>query len=277
MIGVEVNGRWRAYPFQILVWHELVNETFDGVPLLISYCPLCGSAIVFRREIDGQAVKFGVSGKLYNSDLLMYDRKTDSLWSQLSGTAVTGELTGYQLELYPSRLMTWGNWRALYPDSEVLTRATGHERDYDNPPYGGYEASSALWFSVSAVDERLPPKARVTGVAIDDSTFGAYPDDDVRTLGPVNDELGGVPLLVVADAASGDVRVFERTVDGRALSFELQSDALVDRETGSHWSFDGVALDGPLTSTVLIELTPIKAFWFAWYAFHQQTALWRPE
>lgn len=280
VIGVEVNGVRRAYPFQVIVWHEIVNDVVDGKPLLISYCPLCGTGIVFEPEVDGEAVEFGVSGQLYNSDLLMYDRKTDSLWSQVTGTAVVGEATGAVLSLYPSEIMTWDDWQATYPDSEVLTTDTGHTRNYATDPYGDYYEDGDLWFPVSGLDARLPVKERITGVEIDGTAYGAYPDTAVLEHGPVNDTLGDMPLLVVADPDAGNtVRVFERQVEGLTLTFQVSDDgaSLVDDETGSHWSFAGEATAGDLAGSRLPEVIPVKGFWFAWFAFHQDTKLWQPQ
>lgn len=278
VIGVEVDGVRRAYPFQILVWHEIVNDVVNGQPLLITYCPLCGTGIVFEPLVGGEPVEFGVSGKLYNSDLLMYDRATDTLWSQLTGTAVVGERAGERLPLYPSEMMTWDEWRATWPDSEVLTRDTGYLRDYDDPPYEGYEDDESIWFPVRGRDDRLHPKTPVTGIELDASTFGAWPDDLVIEHGPVNDTLGTTALLVVADPGAGEtIRVFERSVDGRTLSFRRNGDALIDAETGTRWSFTGVATDGELRGSHLRALVPIRGFWFAWYAFHPTTALWTGE
>jgi hypothetical protein len=278
VIGVEVNGIRRAYPFQVLVWHEIVNDSVDGQPLLVTYCPLCGTGIVFVPEIDGVAVEFGVSGKLYNSDLLMYDRLTDSYWSQITGTAVVVELTGTRLDFYPSEIMTWGDWRATYPDSEVLSRETGYDRVYDRDPYDGYYTDGSLMFRVSGFDSRLHSKTRITGVELDDVTFGAYPDEAVAEHGPVNDIDGDIPLLVFADPSSGNnVVAFEREVAGQVLTFSLDGDGLIDAETGTRWSFTGEAIDGPLTGERLAPVLTIKGFWFAWYAFHQDTALWLPE
>jgi len=275
VIGVEVNGKRRAYPFQILVWHEIANDVFEGQPLVVTFCPLCGSAIVFVPVVEGTQTEFGVSGKLYNSDLLMYDRETDSLWSQVTGTAVVGERTGTRLDLYPSEIMTWGEWRTTYPDSEALTRQTGHTRDYDDPPYEGYDEDKDIWFPVTGTDERLHSKTLVVGVELDDDTFGAYPVDAVVAGSPVNDVLDDTPLLIVADPTAGNtVRVFERRIDGRELTFELADNALVDAKTGSRWGFDGVALDGEMAGLHLNEIIPINGFWFAWYAFHQSTELW---
>ncbi|MDQ3349524.1 MAG: DUF3179 domain-containing protein [Acidobacteriota bacterium] len=277
VIGVEVNGKRRAYPFQILVWHEIANDVFDGQPLLITYCPLCGTGIVFVPAVAGEHVEFGVSGKLYKSDLLMYDRASDSLWSQITGTAVVGEQAGTRLALYPSEMMTWDEWRATYPDSDVLTRLTGHKRDYDATPYRGYDTNDEVWFPVGDRDDRLHPKTRVTGVELDRTTFGAWPDEQVIADGPVNDTLGDRPLLIVADLTAGNtIRVFERRLDGRTLSFRRapDDDALIDDETGSHWNVAGLAIGGELTGSQLSEHVPVRGFWFAWFAFHPDTHLW---
>ncbi len=279
VIGVEVNGKRRGYPFQVLVWHEIANDVFDGQNLLVTYCPLCGTGIVFVPIVEDQPVEFGVSGKLYKSDLLMYDRLTDTLWSQITGTAVVGELAGERLDYYPSEIMTWDEWQATYPDSEVLTRETGSNRDYDAIPYRGYDTNEEIWFPVGDRDDRLHPKTRVTGVELDNQTFGAWPDEQVAEAGLVNDELGETPLLIVADATAGNsVRVFERVVDAQTLTFRLAVDGtgLIDDETGSSWSFGGVATDGDLAGSQLQEIVPVKGFWFAWFAFHSDTELWQP-
>lgn len=280
VIGVEVNGTRRAYPFQVLVWHEIVNDVIAGKPLLVTYCPLCGTGIVFERELAGEAVEFGVSGQLYNSDLLMYDRKTDSLWSQVTGTAVVGDLAGTALPFYPSEIMTWDDWQQTYPDSEVLTTDTGFSRDYNTDPYGGYYTDGNLMFPVAGLDARLPVKERVTGVEVDGPVYGTYPDSAVIEHGPVNDLVGETPLLVVADPQTGNtVRVFDRRAGDLTLAFQLSDngESLVDDVTGSEWSFTGEAIAGELAGTELTEFVPVKGFWFAWFAFHQETELWLPE
>ena len=278
VIGIEVEGIRRAYPFQILDWHEIVNDEFAGLPVAVTYCPLCGSGVAFRREIDGQAVEFGVSGQLYNSDLLMYDRHTDTLWSQLTGTAVVGELAGQRLDLIPVEIMTWRDWREAYPDSEVLNRDTGYGRPYDASVYGDYANQDRLMFPVRERSTLLPVKERVTGVELTRTTFGAYADRDVANHGPVNDDLGGVPLLIVANREAGNnVLVFERTLGDRTLTFDWDGLQLIDRETGSIWGFDGVATDGPLAGSSLVPVRTVKGFWFAWFAFHPETALWQPS
>lgn len=280
VIGVEVSGSRRAYPFQVLVWHEITNDVFNGVPLLVTYCPLCGTGIVFVRELEGvdEPVEFGVSGKLYNSNLLMYDRMTETLWSQQTGTAVVGELTGQRLEFYPSQIMTWADWKTAYPESEVLTRETGFNRDYDDLPYAGYDQSPSIWFQVRETDDRLFAKELVTGVELDGETFGAYPDTAVIEHGPVNDVLGDTPLLVVADPKSGNnVVVFIREVAGQILTFSTEGAFLVDEETATKWDYSGLALEGALIGEQLTAILGVKGMWFSWYAFNPETELWQPD
>ncbi|RNJ80627.1 MAG: DUF3179 domain-containing protein, partial [Nitrosopumilus sp. B06] len=152
VIGLYINGESRAYPLSILVWHEIVNDVVGGTPVSVTYCPLCYTNQVFERVIDGQTVEFGTSGKLYNSNLLMYDRLTESYWSQALGEAVKGELTGSVLELVPFDVITWGDWKKLHPDTLVLSTETGHARAYGVDPYGDYYTNPNLFFPVENKD-----------------------------------------------------------------------------------------------------------------------------
>lgn len=278
VIGVEVDGIRRAYPFQVIVWHEIVNDTINGKPILISYCPLCGSAIAFERTVDGEPTEFGVSGLLYNSDLLMYDRTHESLWSQINGSAVVGDQVGKRLEYYPAEIMTWEDWRKTYPGSEVLTTETGAARDYSRDPYENYYFDESLLFPVNRTSEiydAVHTKSEVTGIEVKGPIYGAFLDRDVREVGRVNEVVGDTPVLVLADPTAGEnIVVFDRRVEGEELTFELDEIGLTDNETGSRWSFDGLALEGPLAGAQLSAIIPVKGFWFGWVAFHPMTTLW---
>jgi hypothetical protein len=278
VIGVDVDGVRRAYPFQVIVWHEIVNDTINGKPILISYCPLCGSAIAFERTVDGVEAEFGVSGLLYNSDLLMYDRTDESLWSQINGTAVVGDQVGKRLEYYPSEIMTWGDWRKTYPDSAVLTTDTGAARDYSRDPYENYYFDESLLFPVNRTSEIydiVHTKSEVTGIEVAGPEYGAFLDRDVREVGIVNEQVGDTPVLVFADPSAGEnIVVFNRALEGEALTFAMDESGLVDEETGTTWSFDGLGIDGPLAGAQLDEIIPVKGFWFGWVAFHPMTSLW---
>lgn len=272
VIGVDINGDVRAYPLSILVWHEIVNDVVGGVPISVTYCPLCYTNQVFERVINGQTVEFGVSGKLYNSNLLMYDRLTDSYWSQATGEAVVGELTGTKLEIVPFDVMHWKDWKSLHPDTLVLARDTGHSRPYDTDPYERYFETDRIAFPISNRDDRLALKTVILGFGIDGS-YKAYPQSDVEAAGAINDHFAGVSILLISEY-EGNARAFDRIIDGRALSFAYVDDILVDSETSSQWSYDGTAVSGPLSGAQLERLAFSPGFWFEWVSFHPDTELY---
>lgn len=199
VIGIAFDGHAAAYPIAILVWHELVNDTLGGRPILVSYCPLCGTAMVFDRRIGGRERLFGVSGLLYRSDLLLYDRETESLWSQISSEAVTGPALGSRLTLLRSQLVPWGDWKAAHPGSTVLSRKTGHARSYGRSPYGGYATSTELYFPVD-LDRRYHPKTPTLGLRLRTGEARAYPASELaRAGGAVREHFAGRPVRVAYD------------------------------------------------------------------------------
>lgn len=187
---VSLEGEDRFYPYQILVWHELVNDVVQGQPILVSFCPLCGSGLVFDRRVNGEAVEFGVSGKLHNSDLLMYDRKTDSLWQQILGEAVVGPMTGTRLTQLEASVIPLNMFAQKFPNGNVLSRQTGFTRNYDRTPYGDYDSNQDIFFPVSKTDARLHPKARIVGISIADK-YKAYPEDTLKSKGSITDSFAG--------------------------------------------------------------------------------------
>lgn len=199
VVGVAIGGEAVAYPTAILEWHELVNDTIDGNPVLVSYCPLCGTAMVFDRRIGGKTRSFGVSGLLYLSDLLLYDRETQSLWSQIRSEAVTGAALGQRLVLLRSRTMRWREWRKLHPRTTVLSRDTGHQRPYGRSPYGNYATSDELRFPAPQ-DRRHHPKTPTVGLRIAGGPARAYPAVEVvRAGGVVEERLAGRRVRVAYD------------------------------------------------------------------------------
>ena len=271
VIGLYINGEARAYPLFILVWHEIVNDTVGGVPVAVTYCPLCYTNQVFERVIDGQEVEFGTSGKLYNSNLLMYDRLTDSYWSQALGLAVKGELTGHELNLVPFDVITWGDWKELYRDTLVLTTDTGHIRSYATDPYGNYYTEPRIMFPVEHSDDRLHPKEIILGFE-EDGVYKAFRQSDAESHAVINDVVGGSPVLVVS-LYSENARAFDRTVDGTILSFEYDadSDKIVDTLTNSEWNYEGFAVSGDYAGMQLQRIAYSPGFWFEWVAFHPDT------
>ena len=235
VISVTAGGQTRAYPLRILNHHEIVNDELGGSALTITYCPLCGTAMVFDRDIDGRRLDFGVSGLLYYSALLMYDRQTESLWSQVAMQAISGPRVGATLTLMPSETMTWEAWRARYPGGQVLSSNTGFRRDYSRNPYAGYEQSDRVAYPVPLTRAELPNKAWVTGVLLE-ATPVAFPHRALARVGRVETNVVGIPIEVRYDAPSESVTV-------------------VDRRTGEQIPF-------------------VNLYWFAWQAFHPHTILW---
>lgn len=180
----------RFYPYSILVWHEIVNDTFEGKHLVVTFCPLCASALVFDAEVKGETLQFGVSGKLYESNLLMYDRDTDSLWSQILGEAVVGNYTGEKLALYPFSVMSLADARNLHPKLRVLSTDTGYSRDYTFYPYGDYDENNAFYFPVSKYDSRLPAK-EIIYASVVRGTPVAFVLRDAREAGTAKTEVEG--------------------------------------------------------------------------------------
>jgi hypothetical protein len=206
VVGVVRGSEARAYPIAILNWHELVNDRLGGDDVLVSWCPLCGSALVFDREIAGKVRTFGVSGLLYKSDLLLYDRETESLWSQLEGSAVTGSSRGTRLRVLRSELTTWKSWRSRHPATRVLSLETGHGRNYARSPYAGYADSERLLFP-APLDPRYHPKTPTVGIREAGGPARGYPADElVNAGGQITDRFAGHQVRISYDPAS---RVFD--------------------------------------------------------------------
>lgn len=235
VISVTLGGRTRAYPLRILAQHEIVNDEIAGVPIAVTYCPLCGTAMVFKRQVGDRVLTFGVSGLLFHSDVLMYDRQTESLWSQLEMRAVTGPLAGTSLEWLPSEHLRWDAWRERTPSGEVLSTDTGFDRDYRRVPYRGYERSAESMFPVPAYRSELPKKECVLGVLVN-GIPKAYPINRLRSAGPVKDVIAGSEIEVEYDSEAELATV--REVDGGRT------------------------------------VPSVRVYWFAWQAFHPTTELW---
>jgi hypothetical protein len=295
VLAVSIGDEHRAYPVQILMWHEIVNDQIAGAPIAVTYCPLCNSALVFDRRLvgpdgDERLVSFGTSGQLFNSDLLMYDRQTESLWSQLIGLGVAGTLTGVELDRYPVQTVAFGDWRDQHPDGRVLNRITGVERNYGANPYERYDQEDRAPFLFDGdVDDRLPPKRRVVGVATTDGAQAVAVDHALlEREGAVSIELDGRGLVAVmlpgatspldsADISEGRrvgaTAVLDPVVAGRTLTIEVDGSTLRDTQTGSTWTLAGEAVDGPLEGSALDVVPHTDPFWFAWAAFYPDTQL----
>ncbi len=275
VIGLHINGESKAYPLFILVWHEIVNDTIGGTPVSVTYCPLCYTNQVFERIINGEEVEFGTSGKLYNSNLLMYDRLTDSYWSQALGTAVTGELTGYDLTLVPFDVITWNDWKTIYPDTLVLTTDTGHIRSYATDPYGNYYTEPNIIFPVDHRDDRMHPKEIIIGFN-QDNIYKAYKQNDIESSVVINDFIGDAPLLLVS-LFSQNSRAFDRNVDGEILDFQYVDGKIIDVQTNSEWNYSGLSVSGIYDGRQLDRIPIEPGFWFEWVAFHPNTLVYNGD
>jgi hypothetical protein len=233
VLGVKVNGVAKAYPIPIMNYHEIVNDQFADQAVVVTYCPLCGSGIAFDAAIGGEKKTFGVSGLLYNSDVLLYDRQTESLWSQIMMQAIAGPMEGKELEMIPTMNTSWGEWKKKHPDTWVLTENTGYERDYTKSPYQGYEKSAQLYFDVEHRDEIFHPKETVLGIEIN-GQFKAYPFSELEKL--KNEKL-------------------KDKFQGEELTINYQQDSQSATISNSQGK----------------ELPALTTFWFAWYTFHPRT------
>ncbi len=290
VVTLTLNGDARAYPVQVLLWHEIVNDTVGGEPVTITYCPLCNTAIGYYRQLGDRIFDFGTSGRLYNSALVMYDRQTESLWAHYTGQAIAGALTGSQLELIPMATVAWETFLDEHPNGLVMTRPGGFGRSYGTNAYVNYDTPGGNpTFFGGTPDPRLPPQTRVLVVRHGGAAV-AVQLDTLSSAGVLPLDLGGVPVValhlpgtatpiqnqqVAFGRDVGATGVFDPNVDGQALTFTRKpgaasSDgpgAFIDDQTGSTWSILGRALDGPLAGAQLQPIEHIDTFWFAAAAY----------
>lgn len=288
VLALEIDGQARAYPVQILVWHEIVNDTVAGVPVAVTYCPLCNTAVAYDRRAAGRVLTFGTSGLLWNSALVLYDRQTETLWGQVTGEGIVGALTGVELDTFPVATVSWGDWRAANPDGLGLTRDTGHQRAYGRNPYPGHDdVSGEPFLFEGTVDGRLTAMTRVVGVEVGDRAI-AVPLVALREERVVAVDPGARPLVVLwepgtasaldaSEVAEGEdvgaTGVFVAEVDGQPLTFDAAGVGFRDAETASTWDVLGRATAGPLAGAQLERIEHVDTFWFAWGAFHPDTAI----
>jgi len=238
VIGIEMDGIARAYPISILNWHEIVNDQINDQRYAVTYCPLCGTGVVFNADVGGQITDFGVSGLLYNSDVLLYDRNTESLWSQIMGEAVAGKLVGEKLNAIPISHTTWRDWLARHPDTKVISTNTGYPRDYSRNPYRGYEQSRQLYFGVNnRAPENYHPKEQVIGLEFD-GVYKAYPFVELEKYGRSQ---------------------FQDTVNGISVTID----------------WDSTNKSVTLSNSEGVRIAGIQGFWFAWFAFHPDTLVFQ--
>lgn len=310
VVALVHGGDARAYPLQILTWHEIVNDTVGGDPITVTFCPLCNSAMAFDRRvsttsearalldgIDEAVLDFGTSGRLYQSNLVMYDRQTKSLWLQFTGQGVTGPFMGTDLEFVPVQILAWRDVRSAHPGVRVLSRDTGFDRSYGRNPYVGYDTIEDRPFLFDGpLDDRMRAMDRVATIVRGDDAV-AFPFARLDRLAGesglavVHERVGGQDIVVLfkRGAASaldtseiaqgrdvGAVGIFEAVRGDEPVRLRVRGDVFVDEQTGSTWNILGEATSGPLAGSRLRPLHHDHTFWFVWAAFHPDARIWGP-
>ncbi|MCQ3977931.1 MAG: hypothetical protein DPW09_31270, partial [Anaerolineae bacterium] len=273
------------YPLAILTRHEIANDEIAGIPVAVTFCPLCNAAVVFKREVNGEVLRFGVSGNLRNSDLIMWDNKTLSWWQQFTGEAIVGDLTGTRLELIPAQLVAWKDFKAAYPNGVVLSSSG---RRYGQNPYVGYDSSPQPFLFLGTPDPRLSATERVLGV-FSGKSAAAYPLSVIAEKGVIEDTFEGQKIVIfyepgqvsaldqgeIAESREvGSAAMFSPEIDGQALTFSYKDGVITDKETGSQWDVFGRAIKGELAGKQLQPVLSHVHFWFAWAAFRPDTAVY---
>lgn len=292
VILVQFGNDAKAYPIQILIWHEIANDTVGSEPLVITFCPLCNTAIAFKRTVNGQVLDFGTTGRLRYSNLIMYDRQTETWWQQATGEAIAGDLTGTQLKFYPATIISWQDFKTSHPHGKVLSLETGYPRDYGHNPYIGYDNvnNPPFLYQGPATPDQLPPVARVLTIDLNGEAV-AYPYETLEQIGAVNDTVGGEEIVILWQAGTvspldttstasghdvGAAAAFSRKLDGRTLSFTFTKGKITDEQTNSEWNVLGQAIAGELNGKQLTPVIAINHFWFSWAAFKPETRIYQP-
>lgn len=287
VIAIEIEGDARAYPLMVMTWHEIVNDEVAGIPMTITFCPLCNSAVAFERTVDAGELTFGVSGLLFNSSLVMYDRQTESLWTHFDGTAVAGSLAGTELRKHPVQIVSWADFRDTFPEGQVLTRATGFSRPYGRNPYPGYDAvGQRPFFFEGEIDGRIAAKERVVAIRGDETKVVLL--SELADASVVELEFDGRAAVVLhTDGTSsalddpfvelgrdiGATGVFDRELDGQLVELVSADDGFLDIVSGSTFDIFGRAVDGPLLGEQLRRIDSLDTFWFAIAAFDPETRI----
>lgn len=294
VIVIEKGKEAKAYPLSIMTYHEIVNDIVGGIPVSVTYCPLCNAAIVFDRRLQYRGeewlLDFGVSGMLRNSDLVMWDRQTESWWQQFTGKALVGELAGAQLISLPSMLISLEEFMETYPDGLILSTNTGHSARYGTNPYTGYDdpGNTQPRLYSGEVDKRLPAMERVINIHVK-GKYKIYPLSAIREEGVINDTFEGEDLVIfytsktvsvldenqISDSRKvGSVTVFSPVVNNKKLTFTPGGDNFIDEQTGSIWNIAGKCISGEMKGKSLPPIVHGNHFAFAWFAFHPDTEIY---
>ncbi|MGJ3239317.1 MAG: DUF3179 domain-containing protein [Anaerolineae bacterium] len=290
VIVIDHSGVERAYPLRILAFHEIVNDQIGEIPIAVTYCPLCNSPIVYRREVNGQVLRMGVSGNFYGNNFLMYDDLTESWWYQFTGEAIIGDFTGEMLDVVPSQVVGFYSFATRYPDGMVLVGDEGQPRiNYNMTLFMDYEENQSPLLTHDNYDPRLGAMAQVLSTTVNGTPI-AYPFDILREVGVVNDQINGANIVIFWQpgaigaleslsnqrAEIGQAAAFGRDLDGVTLSFYSNDGRIFDEQTDSEWNIFGESIDGELQGKTLEAYQCFTHFWFAWSSAHPNTLVYQP-
>ncbi|MCK5087006.1 MAG: DUF3179 domain-containing protein [Melioribacteraceae bacterium] len=289
VIFLKYKNSVKGYPLQILIWHEIVNDYIEEMPVIVTFCPLCYSAIVFDRRLDELTLTFGVSGLLRNSDMVMYDLFTESFWQQFTGEAIVGTYTGEELKVVQSQIISFEQLIESYPEAEIMSQETGFSRRYGMNPYAGYDDIDQTPFLFDGkIDDRLPPNEKVIAIKEDGMTK-AYPYTLTQELGVINDTINGNAITIFHSEGTasaldsryiydskdvGSTGVFDPNVENVILTFEYIEEQFIDEQTNSVWDITGKAISGKLKGKQLKKISSGDYFAFAWLAFKPDTEIY---
>jgi len=290
VVFVKIGLHVKAYPIQVLIWHEIVNDTLGDKKITVTFCPLCNSTIVFDRVIDGKTYDFGTSGLLRKSDLVMYDRQSETLWQQFTGKAIIGDMAGVRLKMLSSSMLSFKDYYTAYPNGLVLSKETGHRRAYGQNPYVGYDdINSSPFLYPKPIDKRLRPMERVVTLS-QDGTSKAYPYKILKNKKVIHDEFASKKIVIFHKSGTasaldnnsisnskdvGSTAVFSTLLDGKSLNFKYEKDrGIIDLNTNSTWDIFGVATSGKLKGKELTREVHADHFWFSFAAFRPETTVY---
>lgn len=290
LIFVNINNQTKAYPLQVLIWHEIVNDELANQKITVTFCPLCNASIVFDRNLDGKIYDFGTSGLLRHSDLVMYDRQTQSLWQQFTGKAIVGNMLNKQLKQINSSIVSFKSIKENYPKTLILSKDTGYFRDYGKNPYSGYDdINNSPFLLQSKTDERLEAMRRVATVSLKNK-HKAYSYKILKNKKVINDKFENKNLVlfykdqvlssldrsfISSSKDVGTVLVYDRFLDGKVYDFYFKDGFYFDEQTKSKWNIFGTAISGELKGKKLKAIIHGSHFWFAWAVFRPKTLIYK--
>ncbi len=283
----------RAYPLQVLMYHEIVNDTVNGKPVSVTFCPLCNASIVFDRIVEGEVLDFGTTGRLRKSDLIMYDRQSETWWQQFTGKGIIGKYNTVKLKQLPSQIVSFETFRQAFPKGKVLSRDTGFSRPYGRNPYSGYDKIDNIPFLYRGdLDDRLPAMERVLSLGNDNAESMLIPLSILKNHPIINTTYSKTPVAIIASTSANsaldkstisDSRMvpaaaaFHSEVNGQKLTLIQDGDRVIDTETGSEWNAFGQAIKGKLKGQVMKQIDRGVHFAFAWLAFEPDSHIFKTE